>query len=60
MEEKFELKVIDNEDYEDVLTIGEIVFAEAYLSVGYYKISKKEISCWGFAWLDENRFEKIG
>jgi len=46
--------------YEDVLTIGEIIFAEAYLPAGFYKISKKEISHWGFAWLDENRFEKVG
>lgn len=66
MEEKIQLKIIDNKHYEDIFDIGETVIAEkflkpvGFLGCGYYKISKKGISSFDYAWLDEDRFVKIG
>lgn len=58
-----QIKLIDNSEYEYILTDGEIFNIDKVLHVVtvseseiYYRIAKTGINVWNFAWLDSTRF----
>jgi hypothetical protein len=59
---KINLRVINNENYENNLKIGEIVIADDFVNDGemtYYRVVKEGLSIYNFAWLMESHFEII-
>ena len=57
------IQLIDNTDYKNILSVGEIFDIDKNQHIVkvsndeiYYKILKQGINVWNFAWLDSNRF----